>query len=778
MIVDINASSGAISGRAAFSMLSPGMQRWVAKQGWADLRPIQTMAIGALLGNDKRGGLLVSAPTSGGKTESAFLPALSMVERHYITHKDDRSVCMLYVAPLKALINDQYRRLSDMASGLNVPVYLWHGDAPQGQKKQMLREHDGIIMITPESLESFLMNRGAWCARYMHPIVTVVDEFHAFLGEGRGKQLLSLLDRIDAICDMTDHDKAVRIGLSATLSKLDIVGKILCPRCECSVIDGSSSGSDVLDMFVRLLPPSPKIGDAKRGKRTDDIAVAKEIISGSINEKTLTFAGSRMQVEEIAATINDVCRHDNINSEAFPHHGSLSRETREALEKRLVGTDKPTMAIATVTLELGIDIGDIYRVFQVGTANSVASLRQRIGRSGRRDGHKRAECIVTEAAAPQDMEKDLVTTIAEIELMKAGWFEPPKSNRRDVSVLVSEILSVLKQYGNAYDDDLYALLVERGAFTNVPRDMFGMIIADMLEKEFLFSDTSRLLMIGDVGENEINDWKFYATFASEEAYTVKSGSKTIGEITPPSTSLQKLAQGGTFMLGGRYWQVVRFDGSAKSIEVKQTSARSQFLVPTSRGCAQVGGMIKRTRIQLLTGKNVSYVPDYIDDNAREKLAEAREYASSHHLNGLGVSIWDGGEAGHETESESFERVAHGYNEQALVTIDPPVDPATLDAIVKVLEAAGMEDGGMSNMPLWRAVELVESVLWHWDAIVDNREQLLDSAMLADIRSSEKYNYVFSDETLRYAYIDEKIDLVGAKRWFDAFMRFAGTVGCA
>ena len=759
---------------SAFNLLSAGMRQWVARQGWPGFRDIQAQAIEKLLSDDSKTppNLVISAPTGQGKTEAAFIPALSILQSYYEQNKEDRFCCMLYVAPLKALINDQYRRLSDMAKDLNIPVYLWHGDAPQGQKNRMLKEHDGIIMITPESLESFLMNRGEWCNAYMTPKIIIIDEFHAFLGEGRGKQLLSLLSRIDMINISNGQEPAIRIGLSATLSQLDLVGSILSPDAPFEIVDGTGGGNDEMDIEVLTFDPPVKHSGQTYTPKEDDTEIGCEIIRQSIGEKTLTFAGSRMQVETIASTINSICKANNIESEAFPHHGSLAKDIREELEQRLVSTDKPTMAVATVTLELGIDIGDIYKVFQVGTTNSVASLRQRVGRSGRRDGHKRVCCLVTTGKTPMEMEEDLATTIVEIELMNAGWFEPPNAKHKDVSVLVSEILSVVRQYGSAYSEELYAFLVQRGAFRNIEEDLFTMVIDNMVAADFLEYTPDKQLMIGGVGEAETNDWHFYAVFQSEDAFKVVSGQKTIGEITPPSTALLPLSLGGMFMLGGRYWQVIPpINMKGRVINVKQVNVKSKFLIPTSRGAGDVCGAIKRARIRLLSGDDSDFVPYYLDDYGKEKLEAARKFAQAHHLNGLGLSIYDAGEKGSETDSEVARRAAEGYHDNALVRVDPPVDVAAYNAIVKTLEAAGMEPGGLENIPIWRLKELIDTVIADWGAIEANKENLIDDAMLDDIKNSEKYNPMLTNEVLRYAYIDERIDLAGARKWFDAFERF-------
>ena len=703
-------------------------------------------------------------------TEAAFLPALTMVQQQ-MDKSQENFVYMLYVAPLKALINDQYRRLCEMANPSGIPVYIWHGDAPQGQKAELMREHCGILMTTPESLESFMMNRGRWVGRYLTPIVTVVDEFHAFLGEGRGRQLLSLLDRIDMISLQNGKDPAVRIGLSATLAKLDKVGRILSPRRPVAVIDGASGNKDDSKLAVACFPGF--ISENSRGITTvpDFAAMAETIVSDSGSHKTLTFAKSRKDVETISATINDVCKINGIRSQAFPHHGSLSKETREALEHRLVSTEKPTMAVATVTLELGIDIGDIYEVFQVGAPNSVASLRQRMGRSGRRGGERNMKCLATISESERDMQEEITTIVAEIELMNEGMFEEPNTKRHDVSVLISEILSVLKQYGTAYPDELYALLCVNGGFSDIDESLFHAVIDDMEEQKLIMFSEDGTCLIAEMGEREVNDWHFYATFQGEESFSVKAGNRTIGEITPPATSISMLRDGGVFMLAGRYWKVLDIDEKSKSIQVKQTGTRGEFLVPISRSGGDVSGMVKKKRISLLVGKDSEVMPDYIDENGLAALNEARDWAKEHHLNGLGIHIFDVGSEGSESELEVKARLISGWADDAIAVCNPPVDASTHDAIHKMLMSAGMEPDGLNHLPLYRLHECCETCLKYYKGDHLDAMSLMDDAMIGFVREKEKYNHYLSPETLKMAYADEVLDVAGALRWMAAFERF-------
>ena len=408
-------------------------------------------------------------------------------------------------------------------------------------------------------------------------------------------------------------------------------------------------------------------------------------------------------------------------------------------------------------------------MFQIGATNTVSSLRQRMGRSGRRGGERNLKCLA--AVTGEDMENDLTLLVSEIELMNEGWFEPPNSKRHDVSVLVSEILSVLKQYGSAYPDELFAVLCEHGGFHDVDEELFHAVIDDMEQARLLMFSGDGTCLIAEEGEREIGDWHFYATFQSEESFSVRAGNKTIGEITPPSTSLARLVGGGVFMLAGRYWAVQDIDMRNKSIQVKQTRQRAEFLVPTSRGGGDVSGMIKRKRISLLVGKDAELVPDYLDELGIAALEGAREWAEGHHLNGLGIFLYDAGEKGSETQGEVEARLRRGWTDDADTVCAPPVDPAAYDAICRIFELFDMAPGGMEHMPLYRFHDLCEAAIARRDEIEEGHRRLVNDAMVAELREREKFNHYLSDETLRMAYADEILDLRGAFKWMEAFERF-------
>ena len=198
-----------------FRRLSPYIQDYIYRQGWSGLRPVQLAAANVLFGSDDH--LLLSSGTATGKTEAAFLPALTLLEE-----EPSRGVGILYVSPLKALINDQFARLQGLLEAGGVPVTKWHGDASAAGKAKVLREihpnesadssgtpGKGILQITPESLESLLMHKSTACARLFHDLrFVIVDEVHYFMAGGRGVQLQCLLARIERLAGCKPRSRA------------------------------------------------------------------------------------------------------------------------------------------------------------------------------------------------------------------------------------------------------------------------------------------------------------------------------------------------------------------------------------------------------------------------------------------------------------------------------------------------------------------------------------------------------------------------------------------
>ena len=421
-------SSPAAASSSSFDLLAEPVRKWVYDQGWQTLRDAQEAAIPLLL--EGAADVIIAAATAAGKTEAAFLPICS---RLAADPPSGPGVRVLYVAPLKALINDQYQRLAGLCERLDIPVHRWHGDVPASRKSAVLKKPGGILLITPESLEALFVTRGAGVGSLLAGLqYIVVDELHAFLGTERGAQLRSLMHRVE----LSLRRRVPRVGLSATLGDMSLAADALRPgeagqvRC----IESAQGGQELAVQVRGYLEAPPPAGQEDDGGTHLQQIVADlyQVLRGHDN---LVFANARTAVELFAARLRDLSEEAGVPNEFLPHHGNLSRELREDAEAALRDPSRPATAVATTTLEMGIDIGTVHSVAQVGPPPSVAALRQRLGRSGRRGEPAILRIYVTEPAVdlrtslPDQLRAGLVQSIAMLDLLLEGWCEPPDSGR-------------------------------------------------------------------------------------------------------------------------------------------------------------------------------------------------------------------------------------------------------------------------------------------------------------------------------------------------------------
>ena len=193
---------------STFDLLRSEIKTYIWEQGWPSLRPIQEASITHY--TNSANNLILAAPTASGKTEAAFLPAINSVDNW------QSGVRIIYISPLIALINDQFKRVTELCEHLNITVTSWHGEASQAQKKKLMKEPEGILLITPESIEAMLVHRPAQAASLFENVdCIIIDELHSFLDSPRGVHLQSLLQRLRDL----NKTQPRHIGLSATLSR-------------------------------------------------------------------------------------------------------------------------------------------------------------------------------------------------------------------------------------------------------------------------------------------------------------------------------------------------------------------------------------------------------------------------------------------------------------------------------------------------------------------------------------------------------------------------------
>ena len=604
---------------SAYDSLDPRVRKWVYKQGWSALRPLQESAIPAVLARDRD--VLISASTAAGKTEAFFLPACSAIAG--ITN----GFGIVYISPLKALINDQYRRLESLGEALDMPVTPWHGDVPQSKKKKIRTNPSGILLITPESLESLLINSPGWLKQAFSPVAyIVIDEFHAFIGSERGMQLLSLLNRIDHV--LGRHANPVpRVALSATLGELDKVPELLRPdkRLSCETVTDNNSSSTLQVQVKGYLEPVTKKGEEPQ--RSAEEQVCADIFRLCRGDSHLVFANSRKRTESIAAMLSDMCEENVVPNEFFPHHGSLSRELRETLEARLQQGNLPTTAICTMTLELGIDIGKVQSVIQVTPPHSVSSLRQRMGRSGRRDSPSVLRMLISEqeltatSSIVDHLRLQLVQSMAMIRLMiSKRWFEPADTRQMHYSTLLHQILAITAQWGGVRADQLWTQLCQTGPFRNIDVNDFKSLLKYMGAKSLLTQLASGEMVIGAEGEKLTNHYTFYAVFNTPEEFRIVTGNRTLGTVPVDSPLLPDQH----IIFGGRRWKVTQIEVEKKVIYVEATKGGQppQF----SGGGMSVHDVVRQEMLAIYKENDYriaigSKRVDYADATARSLFAE-------------------------------------------------------------------------------------------------------------------------------------------------------------
>ncbi|ELV8719489.1 DEAD/DEAH box helicase [Vibrio vulnificus] len=539
------------------------VQRWIFKQGWANLREIQCLAIEPIL--SAKTDLVISASTAAGKTEAFFLPAISAIANQ------DEGVGILYISPLKALINDQDRRLESLSDLMDLPVTPWHGDSAKSRKNKLKTTPAGIVLITPESLESLLIRDSGWMKSAFSDLkYIVIDEFHAFLGTERGHHLLSLLHRLEHL--LGSLKKPIpRVALSATLGELDKVPLSLRPNqsLPCKIIRDSNSTS-VLKVQVKGY-----VNPAQVDSETPidaEYKICQDLFNFCQGGNHLVFANSRKRTESIAATLSDFCDQQCVPNEFFPHHGSLAKELREDLEKRLLQEQYPTTAVCTMTLELGIDIGKVNSVVQVTAPHSISSLRQRVGRSGRRGGPSILRVLIAEDELTKDsnvvdiLRLELIQSLAMIRLLIGSkWYEPADSSLYHFSTLLHQILAVIAQWGGIRADQLFNLLCKEGPFQKVGVDDFKGLLGHMGNTNLITQLGNGELVLGILGERITSHYSFYAVFKTPEEYRVINGTKTLGTL--PIDSLVLVGQ--NIVFGGKRWKVNDIDSDKKTIYVER-----------------------------------------------------------------------------------------------------------------------------------------------------------------------------------------------------------------
>ena len=504
--------------------------------GWASLRPVQELAAKEILDGCNA---VILAPTAGGKTEAALFPVLAG-----LVEEEPEAVGAIYVAPLRALLNNQEERIGLYTEMVGLDRFVWHGDRSPSAKRRFVKHPVAVLMTTPESLEAMLLSRTVPVPRLFSSLrAVIVDEVHSFAGVDRGAHLMSVLERIGRFSDATAHD-VQRIGLSATVGNPEALLRWLCAtsRRESRVVQAPRSPSR-RELLVTLREAP---GD-----------LAREAGRRSRGKKSLLFCQSRALVETVAGRMRET------GTEVFVHHSSVALPERQAAEERFQGAGAACI-VATSTLELGIDVGDLDLVMQVDAPGTVSSFLQRMGRTGRRAGQASNTTFLC-----QDPEAVLLAT-ALVELARDGWVEPVPPQERCWPVLVHQLLALALQHGGISPGSAWEQLRPVPDFAGITGPEFDELVAHLVREQYL-TPAGPLLLFGQRAERELgrrNFLELYAVFSTPALYRVETrAGQELGTLE--QAFVDRLEEGKScFLLAGRAWIAGHVNHRERRLEVE------------------------------------------------------------------------------------------------------------------------------------------------------------------------------------------------------------------
>lgn len=578
----------------AFDLLNRDMKKFVYENGWISLTKIQTAAIKQIYKTDNN--LILAAPTASGKTEAAFLPAISKADDL------DQKLKILYISPLIALINDQFKRVLAICKGLDIRVTSWHSEASVSQKDKLVANPSGIMLITPESLEAMLVSDKARAKVLFKDLdFVIVDEIHGFLDTNRGLQLESLLVRIQDYCLNTPR----MLGLSATLGDENY------GLAKDFFINGRGTNI-LLDRSRNDLIKSLDYIEA------DDINgdIVKKILEYSLGKSTLIFPNSREKVEKLTYLLQREIKEKAHEIRVFSHHSSISKIQRKEIEDFAKNTRQDFIIVATSTLELGIDIGTVDQVIQVGSAASVLSLAQRLGRSGRRNKKSIIHQIATD-------KYDLLQALASLTLFEEGRLDKIDPPKKSYDIFAHQVLSTLLEKNGLFFEEFAKLNKDLRSFSDISDDEFAKLKDFMLEKNYIEVIDGEYI-VGMEAEKLMTMGSFYNQFVSKKSYKVASDKNVIGEIELGDN----LKAGDRIYLAGQVWQIQSINHRSRKIMVTlsdKANAKSFAGSGSFEISGEVRAKMEETLYDLDALKIDSQIKEVLKDLSQEIKKEAYHF---------------------------------------------------------------------------------------------------------------------------------------------------------
>lgn len=700
-----------------YNQLPPYVQKFIYDHKWENFRDIQVKAFEEI--RKEENNVILAAGTASGKTEAAFFPILTELYDH-----PSNSVGVLYISPLKALINDQFYRLEEMLVNGNIPLCKWHGDVSQAKKQKLLDSPAGILQITGESLEMLLSHRENACRKLFSDLrYIIIDEMHYFMDSPRGIQLLCLLERLQRLL----KHEPLRIGLSATLGDYDIAGEWLC--------SGSSKGYQVvIDVSQKkkvgvLLRSFPEKDENHAGKMLD------YIYDYTCRHKSIIFVNRRAMAEFVTIEMKRRAMKFGNPDQYQIHHGSISAEIREETETRMKETEDPMIICATVTLELGIDIGKLDRIVQIGSPHSVSSFAQRLGRCGRRG--QRADIIYLPKEGKDDdilngWDWDLLKAVAILQLyLKEKWVEPIDLKKKPFEILYHQTMLELCNHGEQKASVLASRILTLAPFRNITQNEYKILLTHLLKIGHIEKAGTGELRLTELGEKMTNSYKFSAVFEQPVEYTVKSENQILGAVD------MLPEPGEVLVLAGQAWKCIEVKEKTKEVLVmRENSAAKTYWRP--KPYAGIHTKVMRMMRQIVLCEEEYR---YLDTLSTVKLEDMRRTSKAFHM-----------------DTQSILKIAE--NEYILLLW---LGSKQLVAIFYALASIGYSISWPKAYYFCIHTKYADQLKRDVERILQGGLDKYSFAYPEDITLRNKYNRYMPQELTRMEYIEDYVDYEGATK---------------
>ncbi len=739
-----------------FERYSPFIQDYIYRSGWQSMRAVQNAAGDSIFGTDEN--VLLTASTASGKTEAAFFPILTLLDEN-----PSQTVGVLYIAPLKALINDQFGRLNELCEEEGIAVTRWHGDAAQSKKRKLLKKPSGILQITPESL---MINKHMEIPSLFGDLrFIVIDEIHSLLRADRGLQTFCLIERLCRLagCNLR------RVGLSATIGNPEKAGKFLAAGSgRGTIIPRFDGGKEVWRLSMEhFYNSAPQADEGKTvptntppaEEPTDTAPKAADPGVGYIFEHTkgkkcLVFTNSREECEGVCQQLRQYCEANHEPDRFLIHHGNLSASYRESAEEEMKDDDSLMSVCATATLELGIDVGRLERAFQIDAPFTVSGFLQRMGRTGRRGDPSEMWFVMREdhqeawSMLPDSVPWYLIQGIALVQLyIEERFVEPTRMDRLPYSLLYHQTMSTLASHGEMTPGELASRVLTLSCFHRITQDDYRLLLKHLMESDHINRTENGGLIVGLAGERVVNNYKFYAVFQENVEYTVRSGSEQLGTIVKPPPVGDKIA------IAGRVWVVDEVDHKRRELFCTLVKGN----IPAYFG--DVAGDIHTRileRMYRVLSEDKQY--PYLMSHAVCRLADAREtfrksLMSEHPLVHLGGKMW---------------------------ALFPWVGTYAFLAMERFLKLRCGQKLGLrglqSSRPYYMQFTMQVSEAEFYDIVCEEAEKEFDQLELVypkEVPVFEKYDEYVPEELVRKGFAYGILDVDGMKKRVKSWRKFGG-----